>query len=282
MTLRLPAALALVAALVAPATASAAPTYTAYVALGDSYASGPFIPHQRTDPLGCFRSTRNYAALVAARLGARLTDVTCGGATTAHMTAPQDVLLGRNPPQLDALREDTDLVTLTIGGNDIGFGDITLTCAADSVLDPLGAPCTRRYTAGGGDELAARVQALGPRLTAVLQDIAQRAPRAHVVVVGYPRILPPARGCWPLVPISVGDVPYLDATERRLNAELGARASAAGAAFVDPYPASLGRDVCQPPGVKWVEGLLPTSPAFPVHPNAAGMRAISDLIVAEL
>jgi lysophospholipase L1-like esterase len=287
MTLRprvVPALLAalLVVALPAPGTASAAPSYANYVALGDSYASGPFIPHQRTDPLGCFRSTRNYAALVADRLGARLTDVTCGGATTEDMTAPQDVLLGPNPPQLDALRPDTDLVTITIGGNDIGFADIILTCAADSALNPLGNPCTRRYTAGGTDELAARIQALGPRLAAVLQGIAQRAPQAHVVVVGYLRILPPAHGCWPVVPISVGDVPYLDATQRRLNAELGARAAAAGAAFVDPYPASRGRDVCQLPGVKWVEGLLPTAPAFPVHPNAAGMRAVADLITAQL
>ncbi|WP_228122404.1 SGNH/GDSL hydrolase family protein [Saccharothrix syringae] len=261
---------------------TASPEPRDYVALGDSFASGPLIPFQRTDPLGCFRSTRNYAALVAADLGARLTDVTCGGATTRHLTEPQDVLLGPNPPQLDALRPGTDLVTVTIGGNDVGFGEIITNCAQDSLLDPLGNPCTRRYTANGTDELAARVEALGPKLAAVLQGIRQRAPGAHVVVVGYLRILPPAHGCWPLVPISVGDVPYLDATERRLNAELGARAAEAGAAFVDPYPSGLGRDVCQLPGVKWVEGLVPTAPAAPVHPNAAGMRAVADLITASL
>ncbi|ONI83631.1 GDSL family lipase [Saccharothrix sp. ALI-22-I] len=288
MTLRLPAVLTLAAALLVPATATTTaaaatpgtPAYGNYVALGDSYASGPFIPHQRTDPLGCFRSTRNYASLVAERLGTKLTDVTCGGATTVDMTAPQDVLFGPNPPQLDALTPDTDLVTVTIGGNDIGFSDIILTCAQDSVLDPFGNPCTRRYTAGGTDRLAARIDALAPKVAAVLQGIAQRAPEAHVVVVAYLRILPPSHGCWPVVPISVGDVPYLDATQRKLNGMLGARAGAAGATFVDPYPSSLGRDVCQLPGVKWVEGLVPTAPAFPVHPNAAGMRAVADLVVA--
>lgn len=282
MTLRLPAALALVAALLVPATATAAPDHDDYVALGDSYASGPFIPHQRTDPLGCFRSTRNYASVVAERLGAALTDVTCGGATTEDMTAPQDVLFGPNPPQLDALGAGTDLVTLTIGGNDIGFADIILTCAQDSLLDPFGNPCTRRYTAGGTDGLAARIDALAPKLAAVLQGIEQRAPGARVVVVGYLRILPPSHGCWPVVPISAGDVPYLDATQRRLNAVLGAQAAAAGASFVDPYPRSLGRDVCRLPGVKWVEGLVPTAPAFPVHPNAAGMRAVAEMVVQSL
>ncbi|WP_158849912.1 SGNH/GDSL hydrolase family protein [Saccharothrix deserti] len=293
MTLRLPAALALVAAFVVPATATApataaaaaaaaTPEYAKYVALGDSYASGPFIPHQRTDPLGCFRSTQNYASVVAARLGTKLTDVTCGGATTEDMTAPQDVPFGPNPPQLNALTADTDLVTVTIGGNDIGFSDIILTCAQDSVLDPVGAPCTTRYTAGGTDQLAARINALAPKVAAVLQGITERAPDARVAVVAYLRILPPSHGCWPVVPISVGDVPYLDATQRRLNAMLGAQAAAVGATFVDPYPSSRGRDVCQLPGVKWVEGLVPTAPAFPVHPNAAGMRAVAELVVGAL
>ncbi|MBB5955249.1 lysophospholipase L1-like esterase [Saccharothrix tamanrassetensis] len=280
MTVRLAALLALLAAFLVPTTASAAPQHQRYVALGDSYASGPFIPAQRADPLGCFRSTRNYASLVAAELGVdEFADVSCGGATTEDMTAPQEVLFGPNPPQFSALTEDTDLVTVTIGGNDIGFGEIILTCARESLRAPLGAPCRQHYTAGGTDVLAARIAAAAPKVAAVLQGIKQRSPNAEVVVVGYLRILPPAGGCWPVVPIAVGDVPYLDATQRSLNAMIGAQASADGATFVDPYPSSLGRDVCALPGVKWVEGLVPTAPAFPVHPNAAGMRAVADLVV---
>lgn len=80
-----------------------------YVALGDSYASGPGIPEQRADPIGCQRSTHNYPALLAQALGIRdYTDVSCGGARTDDMTAPQPVRLGPNPAQFDALRPDTD------------------------------------------------------------------------------------------------------------------------------------------------------------------------------
>jgi hypothetical protein len=118
-------------------------------------------------------------------------------------------------------------------------------------------------------------------VAAVLTGIRQRAPRAKVVVVGYLRILPPSRGCWPVMPISIGDVPYLDNVEHELNAMLGARASAAGDTFVNPG-ITTGHDVCKPESAKWVEGIVPTAPAFPVHPNAAGMTAVAGLLRAAL
>jgi lysophospholipase L1-like esterase len=274
---------ALVAVLVVPTTATAAPRFQRYVALGDSYAAGPLIPAQRTDPIGCFRSTRNYPSLVAAGLGvAGVTDVSCSGATTADMSNPQPVLLGPNPPQLDALRSDTDLVTVTIGGNDIGFTEILLTCGRASALDPFGAPCKKRYTAGGVDQLDQRIAATAPKIAAVLEEIHRLSPKANVVVVGYLRILPPSQGCWPVVPISVGDVPYLDSVEQKLNAMIGEQAGANRASFVDPYRISSGHDVCQTPGAKWVEGMMPTAPAYPVHPNASGMSAVAGLVLGSL
>ncbi|HEU0127603.1 MAG TPA: SGNH/GDSL hydrolase family protein, partial [Pseudonocardiaceae bacterium] len=240
-----------------------------YVALGDSFASGPFIPVQRLDPLGCARSTRNYPSLVAEALGvAEFTDVTCSAAVTGNMTAPQEVPLGRNPPQFDALRPDTDLVTVSIGGNDVGYTDMIFTCGQLSVTDPLGDPCHRYATAGGSDLYAERILAAAPKVAGVLQGIREHSPEATVLLVGYLRILPPAVGCWPVVPISRGDVPYLDGVQQQLTKMLAAQAENNGAVFVDPYAASLGRDTCQLPGVKWVEGIVPTSPAYPVHPNA--------------
>ena len=114
LSLPLLAASALPAA-AAPATRS----FRNYVALGDSYTSGPFIPAQRWDPIGCGRSTNNYPALLADKLHVRsYTDVSCGGADTSNLTQPQDVILGRNPAQLAALGVSTDLVTIGIGGND--------------------------------------------------------------------------------------------------------------------------------------------------------------------
>lgn len=252
-----------------------------YVALGDSYAAGPAIPVQRTDPIGCGRSTRNYPALVAEALGAAdYTDVSCSGARTDHMTAAQQGPLsggGTNPPQFDALRPDTDLVTVTIGGNDFGLSDIFNTCFALSSTDPLGDPCRRQATAAGTDAYAQRIPAVAPKVAAVLTGIRQRSPKATVLLVGYLRILPPEVGCYPLFPIARGDVPYLDGLKRQLTAMLADQARNHGAVFVDSYASSSNRDVCQLPEVKWVEGTAPTSPAHPMHPNVRGMRAVSSL-----
>jgi lysophospholipase L1-like esterase len=264
--------------LTAPADAA---TFHRYVALGDSYASGPLIPNQSPHPAGCARSDHDYPADLARKLGVPLVDVSCGGAVTADMTQSQSVPLGSNPPQFTALTAATDLVTVTISGNDIGFTSILATCAAESLTNPFGHPCQNHFTAGGTDQLAARITAVAPKVAQVLAGIRQRAPHATVVVVGYLRILPPSVGCWPVVPVSAGDVPYLDGVEHKLNAMLGAQAAAAGDEFVNPGN-TTGHDVCQPESRKWVEGVVPTSPAFPVHPNAAGMTEVAGLVAAAL
>lgn len=275
--------MALVVTVLAAVPASAEPTVPAapgpssYVALGDSYAAGPLIPLQTGLPAGCLRSNRNYPALVARGLGITdFRDVSCSSATTEHLGGPQNVPLGVNPPQLDALGTDTELVTLTMGGNDIGFGEIISECAARSPREPAGSACKDFYTAGGTDQLAARIEATAPKVAAALADIEERSPDAQVLVVGYPAILPDTGpGCFPVVPFSAGDVAYLRETEKRLNAMLAAESDEAGVDYVDTYTPTIGHDVCTLPGVKWIEGLVPTAPAAPVHPNALGMAGIS-------
>jgi lysophospholipase L1-like esterase len=246
----------------------------AYVALGDSYTAGPLIPLQLGLPAGCLRSDHNYPSLVRATLrSSSFRDVSCSGATTADMTGAQAVTGGSNPPQLNALGEGTKLVTLGIGGNDIGFADIIKTCATTSPTEPLGAACRDHYRAGGRDQVSDRIDATADKVAAVLEEIDHRAPDATVLVVGYPTILPATGpGCFPVVPFSPGDVAYLRETEQHLNVMLAEQAQDAGAKFVDTYASSVGHDVCQLPGTKWVEGLVPTAPAAPVHPNALGMR----------
>ncbi|MGH3794902.1 MAG: SGNH/GDSL hydrolase family protein [Pseudonocardiaceae bacterium] len=254
-----------------------------YVALGDSFAAGPFIPMQRDDPLGCARSTRNYPALVATGLGVgQYVDVTCSAATTVDMTIAQKIPLGSNAPQFDALRADTNLVTVSISGNDIGFGDMALTCGRLSFTDPLGNPCQRQATAGGSDVYAERIIAAAPRVAKVLQGVRERSPHATVLLVGYLRMLPQTGWCWPVVPVSRGDVPYLNGIEQQLTKMLATQAKENGATFVDVYGASMGHDSCQPPAEKWVEGLVPTAPAFPWHPNENGMRAVADLTLSTI
>jgi len=269
--------LCITAAVVSPGRGWAAPASgspSEYVALGDSYVAGPGIPRQSGLPLGCARSDNDYPAMVRATLRPeRFRDVSCSGATTANLTGPQAVPGGSNPAQLNALTASTDLVTVGIGGNDIGFGEIVITCGKLSSSQPLGAACRDHYRRGGVDGLSARIKAAAPKIDAVLAAIRERSPRARVLLVGYPTILPDSGpGCYPVVPFSPGDVAWLRDTEKALNAMLAQSAARGGAQFVDTYGPSVGHDVCQVPGRKWVEGLLPTSPAAPAHPNALGMR----------
>jgi len=255
-----------------------------YVALGDSFTSAPFVSDLGGLPAGCLRSAKDYPTLVAAALhipASAFSDVSCYGASTADMSSPQKVLDQRTPPQLDALSAADTLVTLQVGGDDIGVARIAFTCGTLSLADPFGSPCTRHYTVGGTDQLARSVARTGPKVAAVLRAIHQRAPRARVLVVGYPDILPTSgNGCWPEVPIARGDVPYLRGVETKLDAMLAAEAAANDATFVDTYAPSIGHDACRHAGVKWIEGLIPTSLGVPFHPNAAGEQAMAREIVA--
>lgn len=252
---------------------------SSYVALGDSYTSASLVPRQ-TD-LACTRSSRNYPSLVAAELGVEsFTDVSCGGATTEDMTEPQGGFL--NDPQFDALRPDTGLVTVGIGGNDIPFVEVLVVCSLHGLV-PHGSPCKDYYQRSGTDRLVEKVEAVGPLVGGVLDGIRERSPGADVLVIGYPTILPDdGSNCWPLVPIAAGDAPYLRDITKLLNEVIATEAAARDMTFVDTYTSSVGHDMCRPPGEKWLEGMFPTSPAAPVHPNALGARNQADQVLASL
>lgn len=277
-------ALALTAAAVSPAAAHSGRTDSHgrpapavhYVALGDSYTSGPVIPTQVD--ANCARSDHNYPSLVAAADAfAGFTDVSCGGATTAEMWKPQ----GTNGPQLDALNRATTLVTVQIGGNDVGFGSIIATCAGLSVTDPAGSPCKRHYGASGFDQLTVNVLKTAPRIGQVLRAVHSRAPHAQVVVVGYPDLLPDdGVGCFPAVPFAAGDFRYLRDTEKKLNAMLRIEALLGGARYVDTYQPTIGHDMCKAPADRWIEPLQPASPAAPAHPNAKGEQVMAQAVLA--
>ncbi|MFI9102496.1 SGNH/GDSL hydrolase family protein [Streptomyces fildesensis] len=271
-------ALALTAGIAVPASAhSGRPGHSghghgvSYAALGDSYTSGPGIPDQVD--ANCARSSHNYPSLVAKdQRFAAVKDVSCGGATTAEMWKPQ----GTNGPQLDALNRGTDLVTLQIGGNDVGFSSIIGTCAVLSATDPTGNPCQKHYNATGSDQLALTIQQTAPKVAAVLRAIHARAPHARVVVVGYPDLLPDnGVGCRPAVPFADKDFGYLKDTEKRLNTMLRQQAGAAHAEYVDTYRPTVGHDMCTAPANRWIEPLVPASPAAPAHPNAKGEKAMA-------
>ena len=247
-----------------------------HVALGDSYTAGPLIPLPTGNPPGCARSSSNYPHVTAATLGLALTDVSCSGARTDHLLGPQTVAGGVNPPQLDAVTPSAAVVTVGIGGNDIGFAGIVQACAAPV---PFGTPCQNRYVTPAGDEISRRIAAAAPKVTAVLAEARRRAPSARVFALGYPAILPDSGpGCWPVMPVTDGDTSYLRAKHKELNAMIAASAAAAGATYVDAYTPSVGHDACQLVGVRWVEPAVPTTPAAPVHPNALGMKGMASAL----
>jgi lysophospholipase L1-like esterase len=272
--------LALVASLIAlfaiTSPASAHGFKLDYVALGDSYTAGPGIPDMiavDTVP-GCGQSSHNYPHELAAMASfVHLTDVSCGGATTENMAGPQVTAYGTAPPQLNALNRGTDVVTLMIGGNDNGFGEIIGNCISPF---PTGDKCQHIYDLPSGDVLQQRIAATAVKVGAVFDQIHARAPHARVIFVGYPTILPPGGSCYSAnMPITPSDAAYLEQFGLAQNASLKAVAHAHHAGYGDSYKLSLGHDVCQPPDVRWIEGLIPTSPSIPVHPNAKGEKSMA-------
>ncbi|GHE77481.1 lipase 2 [Amycolatopsis deserti] len=264
------------AAATAAATLVAAPAAHAdaldYVALGDSYsaASGVLPPDPAASPL-CLRSSRNYPHVLAAEIGADLTDVTCGAAETKHFTTAQYPGV---PPQLDAVGADADLVTMTIGGNDSGvFISAILACGSAGVLTlGQGSPCRDTYGSSFEDTVRTKTY---PALVNALRAVRDKAPDAEVAILGYPWILPATGGCFDKMPVATGDVPYLRSLQATLNDAVERAAGETGVTYVDMSAASEGHDACQALGVRWIEPVLQGTNPVVVHPNARGEAAMA-------
>lgn len=243
------------------------------VALGDSQAAGPLVTTQNS--WDCLRSNDNWPAVAARSIGASLTDVTCSGATSADLTGKR---FGYMAPQLDAVKADTDIVTMTIGANDLSLGTTVPGCM-NPFPQPFGLACTSWMQ----DNTNAQLATLRPRIAAALQAIHHKARAARVYVVSYFHYWSKT-GCYPVDPIWSVDATWLQSIFDRLNATLKTTAEANGAAYVDLATPSKGHGVCANPldGSKWVEGFVPTSQAAPYHPNAAGNAAAGALVAAAI
>ncbi|WP_028958908.1 GDSL-type esterase/lipase family protein [Streptomyces sp. UNC401CLCol] len=245
-----------------------------YVALGDSYSAGSGVLPVDTSNLLCLRSTVNYPHVIADRTGARLKDVTCGAAQTKDFTSSQ--YLGV-PPQVNALSADTDLVTLTIGGNDNGtFINAITSCGSAGLLTGgKGSPCKDKYGSSFNDEIK---NSTYPALKSALRAVRAKAPNARVAVLGYPWITPEKAdpACYLKLPIAEGDVPYLRDVQAHLNAAVERASEETGATFVDFAEVSDGHDACSPLGTRWIEPLLFGTSLVPVHPNALGERRMAE------
>lgn len=252
-----------------------------YVAMGDSYSAGPGLPVQ-TDP-SCRRSSNNYPSILAEALAvASFTDVTCSGARTLDVTADQVRPDGVPvPPQIEALSRETDLVTVSIGGNDESvFNSIVTTCPQVAQEDPTGSPCRDALAGSDADALQRQTDRLESRVAAIVRTIRQRAPQAQVVVVGYPSIFPSAGPCDEL-PFAAGDVAWAAQVVDAVVEGLRAAADNAGVRFVDLRAPSADHHVCseQP----WITGVDPSaSGAAAWHPVPRGMKSIAEVVQRQL
>ncbi|OZD07221.1 hydrolase [Rhodococcus sp. 06-235-1A] len=263
------------AACTTESSAPESPAVLDYVALGDSAASGPRIPDQVGAP-GCQQSDSNYPHVLAEQLAVgSFVDVTCSGAVTENIVStPQGTSSGEVPVQLDALSPDTDLVTVTIGGNDIGLVSTAVQCLTFAETSATNV-CRDRLTAGGVDTVAGAIAEKAPNWGAMLDAVAERAPDARILVVGYGTYLPDG-GCFPTQPMLPEDADYIQGSITAMNEALKQQAEQHGAEFVDTEPLSVGHDVCVAPDQRYFEGVVPQNPAAPLHPTAAGMAAIAD------
>lgn len=240
-----------------------------YVALGDSYSAGAGIDPVDPGSGGCFRSTRNYPHQLAERLDLGLADATCSGATS------EDLLAGAVAGDLPDLGPRTRLVTLSIGGNDGGlFTQLLGSCARYAATDPTGSPCEAAIR----DRTTEVLDEIDDNVGAVIDAVIDRAPRARVVVVGYPALLPDSGpGCPDVLPVAAGDVAFIAGVNTDLSAALERAARAADVEFLDVATPSRGHDICA--ATPWVNGLDPAEgDGIPVHPRLVEQTAVADLL----
>ncbi|MBT2477074.1 SGNH/GDSL hydrolase family protein [Streptomyces sp. ISL-94] len=236
------------AALFGAGQAAAAQADFGYVALGDSYSSGVGAGGYDSASGDCKRTTRAYPALWAAAHSPQIFSFTaCSGART------NDVLAN----QLAPLNSGTDLVSLTVGGNDAGFADVMTTCVLQSE-----STCINRV-----NEAKAYVDSTLPgRLDQVYAAIGSRSPNAHVVVLGYPRFYKLNGSC--VAGLTEGERTAINGAADYLNAAIAKRAADHGFTFASVAGAFTGHEICS--GDAWLHSLNWVNIGESYHPTAAG------------
>ncbi|GII95955.1 SGNH/GDSL hydrolase family protein [Sinosporangium siamense] len=279
--------------------AAAAPSTRAYswVALGDSFTAGVVqAAGKEFEPVrdGCARTSLAYPQVIADRLGAvlKLTNVSCANARISHIAKEEQEPAGRHAPpisadpdrpfgpvavQLDAVRPNTNLVSVGVGSGTLGFGDILVKCMElGAEARGEGSPCKTHFQA----ELPRRLTELREQYDEMLTAIHDKAPYAKVITVGYPYIIPhDAKKCVYGSFTGFGTITWADLAWLRtrvlepLNTAISQVTEEQGDIHVDLYEPGRKHSVCDKAnGQNWVDGLYsryPDSPAL-IHPNAKG------------
>ncbi|MFC5746091.1 SGNH/GDSL hydrolase family protein [Actinomadura rugatobispora] len=267
-----------------PAEAAAQGTY---VALGDSYSSGLGAEATVADqnPLErCQRTSKAYYHQVAKSFPFKGSAFwACSGATT------RTFLSGKSgePSQLTRIDANTSLITISVGGNDVGFSKVLAGCV---VKLPWSRSCSDQ-----GRDVAARMAELRRTLPDLYSKVTAKSPKARVIVMGYPRAFSEADGAGG-DNLSVADQQWLNARARDLNelirqttAEADQRIAATGGAgsveFADAYSTFAGHEVGS--SDPYMNGLAVSVSALAAeprsfHPTVRGHEALARLFVDQV
>jgi hypothetical protein len=245
-----------------------------YVAMGDSFVSGPEISPQEPAPNVCLRSKRNYPHLLTKELGIpQLIDVSCAGASTYHLLHDVPVPNAKTVrAQEDALTAKTKLVTVGIGyNNDLLFTTLLAACM----------PGPKQKKGDCQPYVEDRMPGLLKKglddVLVALQEIRDGAPNATIVLVGYLPVLPEPDTCPPSV-LPRDDQRSVYDAERAVEANLRKAAADAKIEFVSMREVGRGHGMCAGDDA-WVNGLTaPPGDGVVVHPRAAGMQAVADRV----
>lgn len=232
-----------------PAAATAPASDWDYVALGDSYSSGVGASGQTGT---CLRSVNGYPGLwKTANDPKTYRSVACSGATTDTLRSGQ----------LSALNGQTDLVTLTIGGNDVGFATTVITCTL--VSDSGCASAVADAMAVLRDEMPAKFDA-------TYADIRRKAPNAKVVVLGYPLLFDETITNCGIGGMSIAKRKALNSGALALNKMIATHSQTAGFTWSNVEDEFAGHGICGPS--PWLHGLTVAPPTNSFHPTGNGYR----------
>jgi lysophospholipase L1-like esterase len=214
---------------------------------------------------------------VAAELNLKLTDVSCGGATTQQVRRSQTIGPFQVPPQLEALTPETDLVTLSLGANDFDtFLSIVVNCTALRSHDPDGAPC-EADASHGLSATTRNMATIEARLVSAIRHLATRAPKARIVIVGYPEFFPESGPCAQL-PLALGDYAFAHRVNELLVRAQKQAAERAKVEYVDVYTPTRGHNMCS--DEPWIAGISPQRPdAILYHPYPEEQQLVARLLI---
>ncbi|MHA7656103.1 SGNH/GDSL hydrolase family protein [Mycobacterium sp. ML4] len=243
--------------------------------MGDSFAAAPGVPEPAL-PRGCHKSTNNYPAVLARRLAAAaFHDVTCSGATADDVVdREQRTDHGLIPRQIDMVGPPTDLITITIGANDVGLAGDAESCEVKAA-NPK--PCAAAFVVNNVDRVSSAIAQQVPVWSSMIDQLRANAPRARIILVGYGVFVRPG-GCFPDQPLLPNDANYLQSKVDELDDRQRELAAAKGVEFFDTRSLSAGHDMCAPAGERYVEGYVTRNSGVPLHPTALGATALGNAL----